>query len=197
MSKNILIVIVVTLFIFISGCGKENNNPAQESSLPPEINQQLNSLQEQVNQLSAQNEELKNSISKLDQKINRLEQEKELRNIIDLKSRQFITALFNRDIQTLKEMVGPDVVVGENDLEYPVYSDGKLLMIQFPYPDADYSEIRQRWYLLNEDNTYITGMEVYLIPKHQGEDYGHISILNLTFQSLDGQWKVTKVESDI
>ncbi|UFJ39373.1 hypothetical protein LOK74_14990 [Brevibacillus humidisoli] len=139
-------------------------------------------------QLEAERDQLKQQVAELTTQVKRLTEEKEVRNLVDLQARQVIAAMLKKNDSALRELVADTVTVEKEKL---VFRDlaGSKEPIDYPFLERA-NDVRQRWYELQPDDRFVTGMEIY------GDD-SLLAVMVMTFRKEGDSWKLESIANDI
>lgn len=118
---------------------------------------------------------------------------KEKRNNIDMISRDFLEAAFINDSKTVREMLSEECSYdrGKDGSSVVRYDNGKILVEGYMPTDKKLMSMRQRWYMKEDDGTYVSSMEIYV----KGEPFSQV--MNLYFKNNNGKWKLYMLENGI
>lgn len=150
---------------------------------------------QQERDLKVENEQLKSRIQELEEiveshsyELEKCQKLYELRNIIDIKSRKIVSALNDRNIDVLKEELADNISIKEDALiiEYEGYTTEEAFLDN----DVDFEKLRQRYYLLDDKERFITGYEV------ESATTDDRCVLVFTFIEDSSGWKLCNIERD-
>lgn len=128
-------------------------------------------------------------VERKDAQIEKLKEEYELRNILDIKARQILSALNKGEFSPdHAEILYDNVEIKKDRLVFSIgdYSSE----IEFFDGELDFEHVRQRFYLLDEQERFITGYEVFNNTPNR-------AVLIFTFiEPDDSGWKITDIGMD-
>ena len=112
----------------------------------------------------------------------------EVRNHLDIESRNIYKAFENKDVTTLKEKTTKDTVFHLDEIIFAYDNSTSYIKLD---SFRDSPTLRQRWYDLSSDyKTFMTGYEII------HEDYESIPVINFTFVIEDGEWKLCSITNE-
>jgi len=175
--------VLLAAAMLIAGC----TGQAVEETAAGGQAEKLEQLEAAHKQLIEERDKWKQKAEELSRQVQKLSEEKEIRNLVDLQARQVIAAMLAKDQAALKQLVAKDVTVSEDQLTFSDSESGKQTTYPFPEQAKD---VRQRWYELQPDGRFVTGMEVY------GDD-ALVAVLVMTFHKEGDTWRLESVANDI
>ena len=118
---------------------------------------------------------------------------KELGKLIDSKSCDFVRAAFVRDKAKVDGMLTRDAeyLVMEDNSSYIRYVSGDLHVEGYMATDRKLVQVRQSWYVIEDDGTITSGVEVAI----EGEK--SIQVWYIHYMKSFGQWKIFMLENGI
>ncbi|WP_096435808.1 hypothetical protein [Alteribacter populi] len=156
-------------------------------------------LKEEADELKVENDQLKSDILTFKQRAHEVEEEKEfelvLRNQMDEKARQYFLSMHNRDHDQLTEMSAENIeanesrevlLISEDDLEstFHYLNINELDFLQIA--DSEYDK---------ENERYVALYSIYSLDDGDEQDQDVFDgMIELTFQQVEGEWKVTSIQ---
>ncbi len=142
-----------------------------------------------IEELEFKIDKLELAIDKKDAQIEKLKEEYELRNILDIKTRKILSALNRGEFSSDDaELLYDNVQIKEDKLVFSVEDFSSE--IQFFDGELDFEHVRQRFYLLNEQERFITGYEIF-------NNTSDRAVLIFTFiKPDDSDWKLIDIGID-
>lgn len=118
---------------------------------------------------------------------------KELGRLIDSKSCDFVRAAFSRNKEKVDGMLTSDAeyLVMEDNSSYIRYISGDLHVEGYMATDRKLVQVRQSWYVIEDDGTITSGVEVAI----EGEKY--IQVWYIHYMKSLGQWKIFMLENGV
>jgi len=158
--------------------------------------------QQVINELKLENQKLRSEVTALwhitKEQHAQIEQAKkryELRNTLDIKARSIISAL-NKGVfgEAEQALLSENVDIQTDRLVF--FLDGHTNEILFFENRLDYKRVRQRYYELDEENRFITGYEVALLPGNLSGGEDKRGVLVFIFEEKANEWKLANIEAD-
>jgi hypothetical protein len=118
---------------------------------------------------------------------------KELGSLIEAKSCDFVWAAFNRDKEKVESMLVEDAefIITDSNSSYIRYASGDLHVEGYMATDKKLLQVRQAWYVTEEDGTITSGVEVAI----EGEEA--LQVWYIHYMKSFGQWKVFMLENGV
>lgn len=118
---------------------------------------------------------------------------KELGSLLESKSCDFVRAAFRRDKAKIKNMLagGAEYFVTENDSSYIRYTSGDLHVEGYMATDKKLIQVRQCWFLMEDDGTITSAVEVAI----EGEK--SLQLWYIHYMKSFGQWKIFMLENGV
>ena len=112
----------------------------------------------------------------------------EVRNHLDIESRNIYKAFENKDVTTLKEKTTKDTVFHLDEIIFAYDNSTSYIKLD---SFGGSPTLRQRWYDLSSDyKTFMTGYEIIR------QDSESIPVINFTFVIEDGEWKLCFITNE-
>jgi hypothetical protein len=118
---------------------------------------------------------------------------KQLDSTISEKSSQFITAAFSKDGNTMGQLLdlNTQYVKSEDGSSFIRYIGSGTHVEGYMATDKNLVRAKQRWHILEEDNTVTCSMEVYL------ENEKAPQLWYLHFRKIKEDWKIYMLENGV
>lgn len=118
---------------------------------------------------------------------------KELGSLIEAKSCDFVRAAFNRDKDKVDSMLVEDAefIITGNNSSFIRYVSGDLHVEGYMATDKKLLQVRQAWYVTEDDGTITSGVEVAI----EGEEA--LQVWYIHYMKSFGQWKVYMLENGV
>ncbi len=152
--------------------------------------------------LDLENRELKARVNELEMiiegqndQIEQYKKEYELRNLLDIEARRFLSAINSGVVDEITgDLLGENVIVEDEKLI--ITFEGKTFDLPFFKNKLDFERVRQRFYHLDEQGRFVTGYEICSLPD-EGEERA-TGVLNFTFIKGSGRfaWELIGIETD-
>lgn len=158
-------------------------------------------LQQDFAVLQEENEQLKQETVALKKELDALQVEKKHYTVISHLSSQFVQAHTAGDRSALEGLLAPHVTLAERDgnlyVAYPFAGEE----VEWPVYHAESPYVYQGMVLQGfgydpETGTYILHIQEFY-EDQEGEPVSPPTFLNLTFQQIEGNWKVIEVTFDV
>lgn len=163
--KRITVFLLIITFAFAIGCLNE------------------------VKILKQKNEELSSRVKDLELAVEEYDKLLEMRNLLDIKSREVITALYEKDFSNI-DFLNDNISVFEDKLVLKF--DGYSTETFFGNGNLDYEKLRQRYFYF-DNGKFVTGYEI--VEKESTPDDIRRAVVVLTYIEADG-WKLYNIEMD-
>ncbi|TCT17205.1 hypothetical protein EDC18_101503 [Natranaerovirga pectinivora] len=151
-------------------------------------------LELEKQELRAKVKELELLIDETSAKVEHYEKTYDLRNVLDIKSRQIISSLnlgvFNEEE---KALLGDNILIQEDGLLIRVANNHYEM--PFFSNSLDFEKLRQRYFLLDEEERFITGYEVFSVSDNMENDVMR-SVLIFTYIETPSGWKLVDINAD-
>lgn len=171
-------VMAVLIVLFLAGCSQEMGDD----------------LQLENQKLRSRVKELELMVDEKDEQIERYKKEYELRNIMDIKVRQLLSALDSGIFsETEEDLLNENVIIEEDRLVF--YFENHSNIVLFFQNKLDFEKVRQRFYCLDEQGRFITGYEFYMLSDDI-EGIGDRGVLIFTFIEEPSGWKIADIGTD-
>ena len=167
MFKNKTLIIICILMVIVAGYLVISSNANQKI-----LEERVAPLETRINELEAENKRLK--FYKI---------EYELRNILDTEARKAFTALMEKDLDTLEQLVSKDTEIFEDKIVFNFENFDSIYEFH-TYEKAPI--LRQRYYQLSPDQTIFN--TAYELHREGSES---IPVINITFYNENGEWKLS------
>lgn len=117
----------------------------------------------------------------------------ELGGLIESKSCDFVRAAFGRDKTKVDNMLagGAEYFVTDNNSSYIRYTSGDLHVEGYMATDKKLVQVRQSWYVMEDDGTITSGVEVAI----EGEK--SLQLWYIHYMKNFGQWRIFMLENGI
>lgn len=117
----------------------------------------------------------------------------ELGSLIESKACDFVRAAFSRDKAKVDSMLAGEAeyFVTENNSSYIRYTSGDLHVEGYMATDKKLVQVRQSWYVMEDDGTITSGVEVAI----EGEKV--VQLWYIHFRKSFGQWKIFMLENGL
>lgn len=118
---------------------------------------------------------------------------KQLDNAISQKSSQFITAAFSKDGTTMEKLLdlNTQYVKSADGSSFIRYIGSETHVEGYMATDKKLVKAKQRWHILEEDNTVTCSMEVYI----ENEETPQLWYLH--FRKVKEDWKIYMLENGV
>jgi hypothetical protein len=118
---------------------------------------------------------------------------KQLDGIISNKSDEFIEAVFQKDNTAIDKLLDDSAryIKSKDGSSFIRYIDNEIHVEGYMATDKKLLKAKQRWHVLEDDNTVTCSMEIYI------EDMESPQLWYLHFKQVKSDWKIYMVENDI
>jgi len=177
MKKGLVLIMFILSALAIVACSNEITTNTNQTEIVR--------LQAEITQLKNKNEELEASLVKEKQINDTNKKIYELRNTIDLQTREMFRAMMKGDTEKVKQYISKKATVEGKNFIYKVEN----VTITTPFVMKG-STFRQRSFDIYKDGQFITDYEVWI------NDETYSGILELTFTEEDNEWKLSSIQGD-
>ncbi|MDF2532496.1 MAG: hypothetical protein K0Q65_2077 [Clostridia bacterium] len=117
----------------------------------------------------------------------------QLDGIISDKSGEFIEAAFQKDSNTIDRMLDTSAkyIKSKDGSSFIRYIGNGIHVEGYMATDKKLLKAKQRWHVLEDDNTVTCSMEIYI------EDMKSPQLWYLHFKQVKNEWKIYMLENDI
>ncbi|NLT94180.1 MAG: hypothetical protein GXW85_01395 [Clostridia bacterium] len=143
----------------------------------------------EVKKLKQKNEELSFRVKELELAIEEYEKLLELRNLLDIKSRGVIAALYDKYFSKI-DLLNDNISVFEDKLV--LNFDGYSTELPFSNGNLDYEKLRQRYFYFDNEK-FVTGYEI--VEKESTPNDIRRAVIVFSYIEADG-WKLYNIEMD-
>ncbi|WP_289141452.1 hypothetical protein [uncultured Brevibacillus sp.] len=177
MKKSLVLIMFILSALVIVACSNETTTNTNQT--------EIERLQAEITQLKNKNEELEASLVKEKQINDTNKKIYELRNIIDLQTREMFRAMMIGDTEKVKQYISEKATVEGEDFIYKV--ENETITIPFPMKGSTF---RQRSFDITKDGRFITDYEVWI------NDETYAGTRELIFTEENNRWKLSRMQGD-
>lgn len=118
---------------------------------------------------------------------------KQLEDIISNKSVEFIEAAFQQDNKIIDKLLDSSAkyIQSKDGSSFIRYISNEIHVEGYMATDKELLKVKQRWHVLEDDNTVTSSMEIYI------KDMKSPQLWYLHFRQAKDDWKIYMLENDI
>ncbi|MFS0556804.1 hypothetical protein [Brevibacillus sp. 179-C9.3 HS] len=177
MKKSLVLIMFILIALVMVACSNEQTVNANQA--------EIERLQAEITQLKNKNKELEASLVVEKQKNDTNTKIYEMRDIIDLQTREMFRAMMKGENEKVKQYISKEATVDGRNFIYKVNNE----IISIPFV-TEGSTFRQRSFDIYKDGRFITNYEVWI------NDETYSGTLELMFTKEDNEWKLSSLQGD-